>query len=149
MRDFALSLDDDFYNAATDFWGFLFFGAPSYFIAKQHSLSSNPTYLYQFDKHPNIPKDYLGATHALELGYLFNKGGLFGIEGSYDDSDIKLAKIMRADWIQFAKTGMPHNANSFNSNKSNARIYDSVINDKTIEHVDFYKSYSTFWENLR
>ena len=149
MRDFALSLDDDFYNAATDFWGFLFFGAPSYFIAKQHSLSGNPTYLYQFDKSPNIPNDYLGATHALELGYLFNKGGLFGIEGSYDDSDMKLAKNMRADWINFAKNGMPRNANSFNSNKSIARIYDSVINDKTIEHADFYKSYSTFWENLR
>ena len=56
---------------------------------------------------------------------------------------------MRADWINFAKNGMPRNANSFNSNKSIARIYDSVINDKTIEHADFYKSYSTFWENLR
>ena len=94
MKDFALSLDDNFYDAATDFWGFLFFGAPSYFIAKQHSLSGNPTYLYQFDKKPNIPNDYLGATHALELGYLFNKGGLFGIDGSYDDSDIELACLL-------------------------------------------------------
>ena len=149
MRDFALGLDDDFYDAATDFWGFLFFGAPSYFIAKQHSLSGNPTYLYQFDKSPNIPNDYLGATHALELGYLFNKGGLFGIEGSYDDSDIILAKNMRADWINFAKNGMPLNANTFKDSKSNARIYDSYIKDKTIEHEEFYKSYSTFWENLQ
>ena len=148
MRDFALSLDDNYYDAATDFWGFLFFGAPSYFVAKQHSLSGNPTYLYQFDKKPNIPNDYLGATHALELGYLFNKGGLFGIEGSFDDSDIELAQKMRADWINFAKNGSPNIAERFDHISSNARIYDSFIEDKKIEHSDFYKSYSKFWENL-
>ena len=148
MRDFALSLDDNYYDAATDFWGFLFFGAPSYFVAKQHSLSGNPTYLYQFDKKPNIPNDYLGATHALELGYLFNKGGLFGIEGSFDDSDIELAQKMRADWINFAKNGSPNIAERFDHISSNARIYDSSIEDKKIEHSDFYKSYSNFWENL-
>ena len=148
MRDFALSLDDNYYDAATDFWGFLFFGAPSYFVAKQHSLSGNPTYLYQFDKKPNIPNDYLGATHALELGYLFNKGGLFGIEGSFDDSDIELAQKMRADWINFAKNGSPNSAERFDHISSNARIYDSSIEDKKIEHSDFYKSYSNFWENL-
>ena len=147
MRDFALSLDDNYYDAATDFWGFLFFGAPSYFVAKQHSLSGNPTYLYQFDKKPNIPNDYLGATHALELGFLFNKGGLFGIEGSFDDSDIELAQKMRADWINFAKNGLPNNAKRFDHISSNARIYDSSIEDKKIEHSDFYKSYSNFWEN--
>ncbi len=148
MRDFALSLDDNYYDAATDFWGFLFFGAPSYFVAKQHSLSGNPTYLYQFDKKPNIPNDYLGATHALEIGYLFNKGGLFGIEGSFDDSDIELAQKMRADWINFAKNGSPNIAERFDHISSNARIYDSFIEDKKIEHSDFYKSYSNFWENL-
>ncbi len=148
MRDFALSLDDDFYNAATDFWGFLFFGAPSYFIAKQHSLSGNPTYLYQFDKKPNIPNDYLGATHALELGYLFNKGGLFGIEGSFDNSDLQLAEKMRADWVNFAKHGSPKASDIFDHIRSNARIYDSLISDREIEHSDFYESYSIFWENL-
>tara|TARA_S200000501_G_scaffold100093_1_gene93531 strand:- start:3721 stop:5445 length:1725 start_codon:yes stop_codon:yes gene_type:complete len=149
MKDFALSLDDNFYDAATDFWGFLFFGAPSYFIAKQHSLSGNPTYLYQFDKKPSIPNDYLGATHALELGYLFNKGGLFGIDGSYDDSDIKLAQQMRSDWIDFAKEGSISNADTFNNKESIARIYDDVITDRIIEHHEFYKSYSAFWENLQ
>ena len=149
MRDFALSLDDNYYDAATDFWGFLFFGAPSYFVAKQHSLSGNPTYLYQFDKKPNIPNDYLGATHALELGYLFNKGGLFGIEGSYDESDIRLAQQMRADWIHFAKKGFLPNAKTFNHEESVARIYDKVISDQIIEHHSFYKSYSSFWENLQ
>ena len=149
MRDFALSLDDNYYDAATDFWGFLFFGAPSYFVAKQHSLSGNPTYLYQFDKKPNIPNNYLGATHALELGYLFNKGGLFGIEGSYDDSDITLAQQMRADWIHFAKKGFLPDANAFNHEESIARIYDQVISDQIIEHHSFYKSYSSYWENLQ
>ena len=149
MRDFALSLDDNYYDAATDFWGFLFFGAPSYFVAKQHSLSGNPTYLYQFDKKPNIPNDYLGATHALELGYLFNKGGLFGIEGSYDESDITLAQQMRADWIHFARKGFLPNAKPFNHEESVARIYDEVISDQIIEHHSFYKSYSFFWENLQ
>ncbi len=71
------------------------------------------------------------------------------MEGSYDDSDIILAKNMRADWINFAKNGMPLNANTFNDSKSNARIYDSSIKDKTIDHEEFYKSYSTFWENLQ
>ena len=55
---------------------------------------------------------------------------------------------MRADWINFAKNGSPNIAERFDHISSNARIYDSSIEDKKIEHSDFYKSYSNFWENL-
>ena len=82
-----LSLDDNYYDAAIDFWGFLFFGAPSYFVAKQHSLSGN-TYFYQFDVDLTFPMIILAPRMLLNLATLFNKGGLFGIEGSYDESDI-------------------------------------------------------------
>ena len=59
--------------------------------------------MYYFDVDLNVPSDYLGATHALELGYLFNEGGLFGIEETITDTDRMIAKEMRSDWIEFAK----------------------------------------------
>ena len=56
---------------------------------------------------------------------------------------------MRADWIHFARKGFLPNAKTFNHEESVARIYDKVISDQIIEHHSFYKSYSSFWENLQ
>ena len=103
------------------------------------------------------PQDYYGIGPNQSTEYIrdniynqiMGSGGLFGIEGSYDDSDITLAQQMRADWIHFAKKGFLPDANAFNHEESMARIYDQVISDQIIEHRSFYESYSSYWENLQ
>ena len=141
-----IDVNADAYQTAIDLWGEMFFGAPAFHAALNHSKRAD-TYMYYFDVDLNVPSDYLGATHALELGYLFNEGGLFGIEKTITDSDRKIARKMREDWIEFAKTGSIQSYKLFNSNDPSVMVYSSKIGNDQLKNEKFYKFMSDYWNS--
>lgn len=136
--------EKDAYKSAIDIWGEMFFGAPAFYAALNHSKIAD-TYFYYFDVNPNVPNDYLGATHAMELGYLFNEGGLFGIKETISSDDKIIAHQMRDDWINFAKTGELYNFDKFSDLTPNAMIYSSKIYNAPLKNEKFYRFMSDFW----
>ena len=140
--------DADSYATAIDLWGEMFFGAPAFYAALNHSNVAD-TYLYYFDVDLNVPSEYLGATHALELGYLFNEGGLFGIEETITDTDRFIAKEMRKDWIEFAKNGRIDTYAPFSASNPSAKIYSTKIRNSRLDNENFYRFMSNYWDSLK
>ena len=141
-----IDINADPYKTAIDLWGEMFFGAPAFHAALNHSELAN-TYLYYFDVDLNVPSDYLGATHALELGYLFNEGGLFGIEETITDTDKMIANEMRSDWIEFAKNGRIESYVPFSSEKPSTKIYSTVVKNSRLWNENFYRFMSDYWDS--
>ncbi|MGW5860949.1 carboxylesterase/lipase family protein [Streptomyces sp. NPDC055239] len=89
------------------------FGAGSWALADAHARrSSGATYSYRFDWRSRAFDGLLGATHTMELPFVFDvdseqlilPGALFG-PGAAPPPD--LAPRMHAAWIRFARTGDP------------------------------------------
>ena len=142
-----IDINADPYKTAIDLWGEMFFGAPAFHAALNHSELAN-TYLYYFDVDLNVPSDYLGATHALELGYLFNEGGLFGIEETITDTDRMIAKEMRSDWIEFAKNGRIESYEPFDSKNPSAKVYSTEVKNSRLWNENFYRFMSDYWDSI-
>lgn len=88
------------------------FGAGSWVLADAHAgRSSGATYSYLFDWRSGAVDGLLGATHTMELPFVFDldpaqlsgPGGLLGPSAPPPD----LAPRMHAAWIRFARTGDP------------------------------------------
>jgi para-nitrobenzyl esterase len=69
-------------------------------------------YYYQFSRTPPFSgaDQYsgLGATHGMEMPYVFNHLGIY--EASWTATDRTLAEAMQAYWTNFAKSGDPNGA---------------------------------------
>jgi para-nitrobenzyl esterase len=95
-----------------------FFGSQRY-LAKQHALAGQPTYVYHFtrvlDAHQG---DHYGAAHGAETRYVFGtldglgslagpaQPGVFGYR--VGDADRAYAELVRGYWVQFARSGNPN-----------------------------------------
>jgi carboxylesterase type B len=102
VRNWALNINRDSYAAAQRFWGDLNFGSIAYFAAINHSKINENTYFYYFNKSPSSANQTIGATHGIEIMYLFNSW----IPGwPKDNADNVISKQMQTDWTNFAKTG--------------------------------------------
>ncbi len=136
LASYIESMDGTSYNAATQVWGDIWFGGPAYYSAQKRSDDGLTTYLYFFERSVPSEKQTIGATHALELAYIF---GSFFPFVARDDWDDKLSEIMLNDWTDFAKTGVPHKSwPKFSSSNPIARIYgDTVYEDKLREREVF------------
>ena len=64
---------------------------------------TSPTYAYEFTW--RTPKHGLGATHALELGFVFDALNTGDAKMMADHAPQSLADQMHADWVRFIKTG--------------------------------------------
>lgn len=73
---------------------------PAILAAKDRSA---PTYAYEFTW--KTPKHDLGATHALELGFVFDALESEDAKLMADSGPQALADHMHADWVRFIKTG--------------------------------------------
>jgi para-nitrobenzyl esterase len=67
-----------------------------------------PVFQYFFAREPRIPqRSYFRAYHAAEIAYVFDN--LDAIDRTEHEAwDHKLADIMSAYWVNFAKTGQPN-----------------------------------------
>ncbi|GGT30369.1 carboxylesterase/lipase family protein [Nonomuraea spiralis] len=76
--------------------------------------AANPraTYAYEFAWRSNALDGQLGATHAVELPFVFDRTNLPGLRGpaallGSDEPPADLADRMHRTWVQFATTGNP------------------------------------------
>ena len=130
------SIEGTDYDAATQVWGDIYFGGPAYYSAQKRSDDGLKTYLYFFERAVPSEKQTIGATHALELAYIFGSFFPFVARDNWDD---ELSEIMLSDWTEFAKTGVPNDTwPGFSSKQPIARIYgDSVYEGKLKDYKVF------------
>ena len=124
------------YDAAAQVWGDIWFGGPAYYSAQKRSDDGLTTYLYFFERAVPSEKQTIGATHALELAYIFGSFFPFVARDNWDD---ELSEIMLNDWTEFAKTGVPNDSwPKFSSKRPIARVYgDSVYEGKLKDYKVF------------
>lgn len=85
----------------TDGW----FVAPARALARVLSATGRPVHLYYFTRvSPAARKKGLGAFHASEVSYVFDRTGN---TLAYDDADRNLSRLMSDAWVRFARTGTP------------------------------------------
>ena len=136
VTDYVKSMKGKRYDAAAQVWGDIWFGGPAYYSAQKRSEDGLKTYLYFFEREVPSEKQTIGATHALELAYIFGSFFPFVARDSWDD---ELSEIMLNDWTEFAKTGAPNDSwPEFSSEDPIARIYgDSVYEDNLKDYKVF------------
>lgn len=88
------------------------FGAGTRRLADAHAHTSGATYRYSFAWRSNALGGELGATHAVELPFVFDVTGLPSLHGPAailgpDKPPTDLATRMHAAWVSFAATGDP------------------------------------------
>ena len=130
------SMEGSAYDAAAQVWGDIWFGGPAYYSAQKRSDDDLSTYLYFFERSVPSERQTIGATHALELAYIFGSFFPFVARDSWDD---ELSEIMLTDWTNFAKNGIPNKSwPKFSSDNPIAKIYgDRVYEDKLKDYVVF------------
>jgi para-nitrobenzyl esterase len=73
-------------------------------------LERDSVYLYEFTRAPPYPSSSpyndLGATHGVEMQYVFDHLDEQGV--GWTAADQRLAQVMPAYWIRFARTGNPN-----------------------------------------
>ncbi|MEO3891400.1 carboxylesterase family protein [Nonomuraea sp. B5E05] len=88
------------------------FGAGSRRLADAHAGSAAATYRYSFSWRSNALGGELGATHAVELPFVFDVTHLPRLRGPQalldpDEPPSDLAARMHAAWVAFATAGHP------------------------------------------
>lgn len=89
------------------------FGAGSWALAAAHAAHrESATYAYEFAWRSHALDGELGATHAVELPFVFDNADRPELKGSAallgpDEPPTDLATRMHAAWVRFARTGDP------------------------------------------
>jgi para-nitrobenzyl esterase len=82
-----------------------FFAAPTRMLVRMASKYQPDTYLYHFTRvGPAAKASGKGATHGLEIAYVFNYQG----KTLADATDLRLSATLQSCWIQFARAGNPN-----------------------------------------
>lgn len=92
-------------------------------ILAARARAKKPTYLYEFTW--RTAKHGLGATHALDLGFMFDALDTDDAKMMADDAPQSLAERMHADWVGFIKTGAT-DWPAFSEGKQ-VRLYDETV----------------------
>lgn len=83
---------------------------PARFAARAIVAKGKPVYMYLFSYVPDPMKERMrfGAGHGSEVAYVFNNlGGRWGASEATPE-DQQVARMMKAYWTNFAKTGNPN-----------------------------------------
>jgi len=108
------------------------FGAGSWRLADAHAEhDASGTYSYLFEWRSNSLEGELGATHAMELPFVFDNIGLPQLQGHKallgpDDPPAELAARVHAAWVAFARTGNPGWDQYDTARRATLRIDDGV-----------------------
>ncbi|OKP89859.1 carboxylesterase family protein [Paenibacillus sp. P32E] len=87
----------------TEFYNDLMFRVPATVQASSHSKNGGNTYMYYWT-YPSAKK-YYGASHAMELAYVFNN--LQETIYTGNNTNVELSSVVQNMWVNFAKTGNP------------------------------------------
>ena len=138
-REWAENIEKDSYLASQKLWGDIQFGASTYYSALNHSKVNPNTYFYYFNRSPISKKQIIGATHAVEVMYLFNA---FIPGWPKNDVDDKIGDQMRTDWTDFAKTGdlSKKGWSKFSENNQIQKNYDENLDHSALVELDLFKA---------
>jgi para-nitrobenzyl esterase len=104
------------------------FGAGSWALAEAHaSRASSSTFACEFAWRSKALDGQLGATHAVELPFVFDTTGLPVLNGPHAllgsrRAPTVLATCMHQTWVRFARTGDPGWARYDDRRRSTMRI---------------------------
>ena len=142
VATYVKSMEGSDYDAATQLWGDIWFGGPAYYSAQKRSDDGLKTYLYFFERAVPSEKQTIGATHALELAYIFGSFFPFVARDNWDD---ELSEIMLSDWTEFAKTGVPNNSwPEFSSKDPIARIYGDRVYESKLKDFKLFEALADY-----
>ena len=138
-KEWAKGIEKESYLASQKLWGDVQFGASTYFTALNHSKVNPNTYFYYFNRSPISKKQIIGATHAVEVMYLFNA---FIPGWPKNDVDDKIGDQMRTDWTDFAKTGdlSKKGWSKFSENNQIQKNYDENLDHSALVELDLFKA---------
>jgi para-nitrobenzyl esterase len=106
LKLYPAANDDDVEKATSAMYCDGRFGVKARFYAQQMALLDQPAYFYFFTRVPPSPKQTVGAFHAVDIGFVFERMiPLFPT----NDHDQVLSKTMADCWAQFARAGDPNN----------------------------------------
>jgi para-nitrobenzyl esterase len=97
--------DSEVFKTASAIYGDSRFGTTARFYAKQMQQIGQPAYLYFFTRVPPSPKQTVGAFHAVEIAFVFEKSVPLFPRNQHDQM---IRQAMGDYWTQFAKTGDPN-----------------------------------------
>ena len=86
------------------------FRYPSIKVAEAQSKHNNNTYMYLFTYRTPALGGVHGATHALEIPFVFGTldDNEFGVYPKRDEINTKISELMMDSWISFARSGNPN-----------------------------------------
>jgi para-nitrobenzyl esterase len=138
-REWAKNIEKESYLAAQKLWGDVQFGSSTYYSALNHSKVNPNTYFYYFNRSPVSKKQIIGATHGIEIMYLFNA---FIPGWPKNELDNRIGEQMRDDWTDFAKTGdlSSKGWTRFSEENQIQKNYDENLDYSTLVEMDLFKS---------
>jgi len=138
-REWAKNIEKESYLAAQKLWGDVQFGSSTYYSALNHSKVNPNTYFYYFNRSPASKKQIIGATHGIEIMYLFNA---FIPGWPKNELDNRIGEQMRDDWTDFAKTGDLSSKGwaRFSEENQIQKNYDENLDYSTLVEMDLFKS---------
>src|ERR1700677_660467 len=98
------------------------FRIPTLHLAQAHAAGGGRTYLYELQ----YDQTALGACHALDVPLVFGtceELGAFLLGDPPPDSAVQLGNLMRAEWVEFARTGDP-GWSPYSIGRRLTRVYD-------------------------
>ncbi|SEK96911.1 para-nitrobenzyl esterase [Maribacter orientalis] len=101
---------NEFTEVITKFNSDWVWGEPGRFTARAFTNENQATYVYHFGFVPDPLKERMpfGAGHGSEVGYVFNNLNARWGNPETTPEDKKVAEMMNAYWVNFAKTGNPN-----------------------------------------
>ena len=114
-------------QAYNDLLADLIFICPTLLFASTISTRSNEVWVYHFTHSlANGPISTLGATHALEIPFVFNNTEVEIYGSSANEADKRLSDLMSDAWLSFARSGDPNTEAiswpTYTSSQSETRI---------------------------
>jgi para-nitrobenzyl esterase len=126
-------------RAWVDLIGDVVFRIPAIRLAEAQAGHGAPVYMYRFDWESPTFGGRLGAAHALELPFVWNRLDLPLapiLLGSDPTLAQPLATIIHASWVQFIKTGDPNGAGLPEWPRYDAERRATMLLDRTCKVVD-------------
>jgi para-nitrobenzyl esterase len=126
------------------------FGATARYYAKSMSKVGQPAYLYFFKRVPPTPRQTIGAFHAAEIAFVFDKRvPLF----PRDEQDGVIRQAMGDYWSRFAKTGDPDHEGAaawpaFSEADERNMVFGPAIGAEPVERAAAYDIFERHWMRL-